>query len=233
MLEHEIMAEARKLMDRHGLPHWKIKRGRGVKLAGLCSYRERAITLSMKLLPTWPREDVIDTILHEIAHALAGSGAGHGPDWKAVCRRIGANPERCWDSVTLPTVEGKWTQTCGCGMVNRTVHRRKAKLVCRACSGPILYHETGADPSTAMPYRGSDWETKARECAEEHGVTYTWGAFWSPKGKVFRNSGTHCIDPSLDYYKGSGKWKTIYEELSDGLEDCECSMCARETVIAS
>ena len=36
-----------------------------------------------------PRE-VRDTILHEIAHALAGAKAKHGPAWKAIARRLGA-----------------------------------------------------------------------------------------------------------------------------------------------
>ena len=33
-----------------------------------------------------------DTILHEIAHAIAGVEAGHGPAWKAVAQRLGATP---------------------------------------------------------------------------------------------------------------------------------------------
>ena len=38
---------------------------------------------------------VTDTILHEIAHALAGPGAGHGPAWKATASRLGATPKSC------------------------------------------------------------------------------------------------------------------------------------------
>ena len=37
--------------------------------------------------------EVKDTILHEIAHALAVARAGHGPAWKTVARRIGATPK--------------------------------------------------------------------------------------------------------------------------------------------
>ncbi len=37
-------------------------------------------------------EQVRDTVLHEIAHAIAGPEAGHGPLWKATARRIGATP---------------------------------------------------------------------------------------------------------------------------------------------
>ena len=39
-----------------------------------------------------PRE-VRDTILHEIAHALAGAKARHGPAWKAIAKRLGATPK--------------------------------------------------------------------------------------------------------------------------------------------
>lgn len=38
--------------------------------------------------------DVLDVILHEIAHFVAGAEAGHGPAWKRACLRVGARPER-------------------------------------------------------------------------------------------------------------------------------------------
>ena len=37
-------------------------------------------------------EQLLDTVLHEIAHAIAGHEAGHGLLWKATARRIGATP---------------------------------------------------------------------------------------------------------------------------------------------
>src|SRR6188768_334203 len=30
-----------------------------------------------------------ETVIHELAHACAPIGAGHGPDWVAACRRLG------------------------------------------------------------------------------------------------------------------------------------------------
>jgi len=38
---------------------------------------------------------VRDTILHELAHALAGPTAKHGSKWKEWCLKVGANPQRC------------------------------------------------------------------------------------------------------------------------------------------
>lgn len=42
-----------------------------------------------------PPDQVTDTILHEIAHALAGPAARHGPAWKSIARRLGATPKSC------------------------------------------------------------------------------------------------------------------------------------------
>lgn len=40
-------------------------------------------------------EQVIDTLRHEAAHAVAGLEAKHGPVWKATARRLGATPKAC------------------------------------------------------------------------------------------------------------------------------------------
>ena len=36
--------------------------------------------------------EIRDTVLHEIAHALVGPEARHGPEWKAIAKRLGATP---------------------------------------------------------------------------------------------------------------------------------------------
>jgi len=39
--------------------------------------------------------DVIDTLIHEAAHALAGPGKGHGPVWINWNKKLGGSGERC------------------------------------------------------------------------------------------------------------------------------------------
>src|SRR4051794_3305682 len=63
---------------------WRFAWDRALRRAGCCKYSVRQVTLS------WPifaietnREEVLNTILHEVAHALVGPGAGHGALWKA------------------------------------------------------------------------------------------------------------------------------------------------------
>lgn len=106
---------------------------------GLCVFpkiqqgREGRIELSRHLVERNDEAEVLDTILHEIAHALAGHKAGHGPVWRSWCGIVGANPQRCGNA-DMPA--GKWQATCpGCSKV---YHRhRKPKYVtgyyCRLC----------------------------------------------------------------------------------------------------
>lgn len=58
---------------------------------GLCDYTNRTIQLSRIMTANQCKEQIRDTILHEIAHALT-PGAGHGPAWKRKARELGCVP---------------------------------------------------------------------------------------------------------------------------------------------
>lgn len=61
---------------------------------GMCSYTKKTIYVSSYFLALTPDKEIQDTVLHEIAHALAGPKAKHGPDWKKVAKEVGARPQR-------------------------------------------------------------------------------------------------------------------------------------------
>ena len=86
---------ARKLMDRHGLKDWELGFSAAKTRLGSCDSGRKIIRLSLKHAAGSPEGEVKDTILHEIAHALAGPAARHGPEWKAVASRLGATPKSC------------------------------------------------------------------------------------------------------------------------------------------
>ena len=88
----EVALEARGLMDHHGLEEWSLGFIAARGKLGECRPLDRHIGLSRHHAVTGSPEQVTDTVLHEIAHALAGPEAGHGPAWKAIARRIGATP---------------------------------------------------------------------------------------------------------------------------------------------
>lgn len=140
---------ALELMAAHGLRGWSFGFNRRKEATGLCDFHRRAIELSIYFVERNPHEEIRDTILHEIAHALVGPGHGHDNVWKRKCVAIGARPERTGEAEMPP---GRWQARCGrCGKeFNR--HRRPQRLrgwFCRSCGpkqGSLVWQE---DPDLA------------------------------------------------------------------------------------
>ncbi len=127
---------AKTLIAEHKLRGWVFVYNRGKRTLGMCDYTRRRIELSMYFVAHNDEEAVRDTVLHEIAHALAGEKAGHGAKWKSVCKRIGANPERLDREAVMP--KGHWEAVCpGCGESHRRFRRPLLgrHYFCRPC-GP-------------------------------------------------------------------------------------------------
>lgn len=78
---------------------WELKIVDDNKFLGLCSYKEKIIYLNRWMVETCSDEQVLDTLRHECAHALAGveyskTGRcmGHGKLWKKWARLVGCDP---------------------------------------------------------------------------------------------------------------------------------------------
>lgn len=133
----EALRQAKALMHIHGLDAkgWTVDYDRAVRSFGKCNYRTKTITLSRKLTETAPVSQVLDTILHEIAHAMAGFDAGHGPLWKSVHRSIGGNGQST-GTVTREQSEAityKWVGKCLQGHEYRRHRLTKAVRYGSAC----------------------------------------------------------------------------------------------------
>lgn len=120
----DIPYVARHLLDKYGLTKqgWTFAWDHARRRAGCCRYSRKRITLSKYYVELNVAErlgDIIDTILHEIAHALVGPKHGHDDVWKAKCVEIGARPERCYDSKVIDMPKGKYVAACKCGKVYR------------------------------------------------------------------------------------------------------------------
>jgi hypothetical protein len=83
---------------------WRFRWTRGIKQLGVCRFERLGpfssayrveIGLSRQHAQEGDFQQVRDTLLHEIAHALAGPGQGHNRVWQAHCLRIGAQPKAC------------------------------------------------------------------------------------------------------------------------------------------
>jgi predicted SprT family Zn-dependent metalloprotease len=128
----EAAAVAQQLMDIHGLRGWRFKFDNAKRRFGCCNYRTQTISLSRYVTELNSRDDVIDTVLHDVAHALAGRSAGHGPAWKVRAETIGCRAERCSDTNTLLTPPKRFVGTCpSCGRVFR--RHRRTRSACPVC----------------------------------------------------------------------------------------------------
>jgi predicted SprT family Zn-dependent metalloprotease len=144
----EVRRLALELMARHGLRGWSFAFNRSKLRLGLCRYGPQVIELSIHFIERNSEASIRDTLLHEIAHALAGRAAGHGSLWQTWCRRLGANPERLSFDAQMP--QGRWQARCpGCGMLHD--RHRKPKWMrgwsCRRCGperGQLTWAPLGA-----------------------------------------------------------------------------------------
>lgn len=128
----DIQAEARALMDVHGLSGWKLQFDRAVQRAGMCDQGNQLISLSAPLMSRWTEAQRKDTILHEIAHAL--SSVGHGRAWQLKCLEIGVDPARTWGRDGEETIPPKYTGTCPAG---HEIYRERLTQRTRAGSCPV------------------------------------------------------------------------------------------------
>jgi len=133
LVDAEQLADS--LMQQHGLtPKWRFGFNHARRQLGICRFTSKRIELSRHMVTANTEAEVRETLLHEIAHALAGHRAGHGPKWRAICLKIGAKPQRCDTQAQMP--KGRWRAVCGsCGREHDR-HRRPMKdrsYYCRRC----------------------------------------------------------------------------------------------------
>lgn len=123
---------AKEKMQEHNLSDWQFEFTRAVRRFGSCNYTNKKIKLSRPLTELNNEWHVFDTILHEIAHALAGNEAGHGHQWKQKCIEIGCNPSRTYSSADVVTPPKNWRGKCP--SCDRAIFRYdRSKIACGFC----------------------------------------------------------------------------------------------------
>ena len=109
---------------------------------GICRHRTKQITLSVTFCQKAHKEDIVDTILHEIAHAIVGPNHGHDEIWKAAARRIGCTAKRCHQVDHTPP---RWRGKCECGQkwTRQRLSRRAKTGQCPKCDSNIEWQREG------------------------------------------------------------------------------------------
>jgi predicted SprT family Zn-dependent metalloprotease len=131
------------LLKKHNLLDWKFvwNNRASTRTLGICKYSSKQIHLNKKYALVESEENVIDTIVHEIAHALT-KGHGHGEVWKAKCRELGCRDEQ-YKRLDKNSVKrlAKYKAVCPtCG--HEVFGGRKTSIVHISCSNKE-YRETG------------------------------------------------------------------------------------------
>ncbi len=116
------------------IPGWSFGFDNASSKFGRCFFKTKHISLSGPLTTLNSEHDVRDTILHEIAHALAGHAAGHGLLWRHQARRLGASDKRCFgEHIVKP--QGSFMAMCpNCSKIYRRTRPPKRVRSCGACN---------------------------------------------------------------------------------------------------
>ena len=128
-----------KLME-YELLDWHFGFDLAQNRGGVCRYGRKEITLSVTYCLNASRDEVIDTVLHEIAHAMVGPGHQHDNVWRKAALKIGCNGEVCH---SVDHGLDKWEGSCPCGQQwrRKKLQKRVRNGTCPKCKEKITWRE--------------------------------------------------------------------------------------------
>jgi predicted SprT family Zn-dependent metalloprotease len=136
---------ANALIALHLNPGWTFAFDNAKTRAGLCNYTDQRISVSRYLAGRYEDDEIHQVLLHEIAHAIAGSRAGHGPNWKSVAAGLGYEGKRLHDGAIANEL-APWVGTCPSGHLHYRYRQPTRPLACGKCSRRF-------DPANAISWQ--------------------------------------------------------------------------------
>ena len=120
----EITKIAKDLLVEHNLSNWEFAFDLAENRSGVCYYDRKLIRLSVTYCIKATMDEIINTLLHEIAHALVGPNHGHDSVWRRKAQSIGCSGERCH---YVKHTQPKYIGTCLCPKMKWERHRLTKK----------------------------------------------------------------------------------------------------------
>ena len=134
LTEEEIRKTASRFLANHGLAErgWVFRFDRAKRRAGCCNFNKKQISLAHSFCNVACDEEVKNTLLHEIAHALVGPGHRHNRVWRQKAQEIGCDAkvthnlnfsearyrvgcmQGCWE-ITRHRINRNWLKHRRCG----------------------------------------------------------------------------------------------------------------------
>ena len=131
---HRVRVWADALIRMHLSPHeWSFGFDHAKRRAGLCNFTDRRITVSRYLAARFDDDEIHQILLHEVAHAMAGPDAGHGPAWKRIAEEIGYVGGRTHDGEVAREL-APWVGQCPGGHEHVRFRRPTREASCALCS---------------------------------------------------------------------------------------------------
>lgn len=124
---------ANALLALHLDASWSFDFDRATRRAGLCDFRRKRITVSRYLALRFDDDAIHQTLLHEVAHALAGPGTGHGPEWRRIARDLGYVGGVTHDG-PIADDRARWRGSCPSGHEFVRFRRPSREVSCGRCS---------------------------------------------------------------------------------------------------
>jgi predicted SprT family Zn-dependent metalloprotease len=112
---------------------WSFGFDNAKRRAGQCDHQTKRITVSRYFVAEYDDDEIHQVLLHEVAHALAGPRAGHGPRWRAIADELGYVGKTTVDKSVADDL-APWVGTCPRGHVHYRYRRPSRDLSCGKCS---------------------------------------------------------------------------------------------------
>jgi len=130
---HRVRTWAHALIALHLDSSWSFGFDNAKTRAGLCNYTAKRISVSRHLAERYEDDEIHQVLLHEVAHAMAGTRAGHGPAWKAVAADLGYEGTRLHGGAIASEL-APWVGTCPTGHEHYRYRKPARTLACGKCS---------------------------------------------------------------------------------------------------
>ena len=124
---------AKALFALHLDASWTFDFDRATRRAGLCNFSRKRITVSRHLAERFDDDAIHQTLLHEVAHALAGPHAGHGVEWRRTARGLGYVGGVTHDG-PIADERARWRGSCPSGHDFVRFRRPSFDVSCGRCS---------------------------------------------------------------------------------------------------
>lgn len=183
--EHDLSEHLTRLNLSWGVARWDRKNGCcyynarldgkqfGKRISKTRSHGSHAIVVNERILEEGSREGFLDTVRHELAHAIAyakyGGSQKHNSNWKRMASRFGADPSSAHNKKEKT---GDYIFACPNGCWSSTRKRRSKKVkrpwsrgrYCNQCGETPVSCDKNVDPETLEPgtcaVESIDWSNR-------------------------------------------------------------------------